>query len=133
MDQRAADRIGELHEVLIEEPADEPGQPSGGSRGSSPSGQPSGGSRGSSPSGQPSGGTRGSSPSGQHRYIGRGAHQAPEVDGTTEVYSDRPLAVGELVRVRVSGSEGVDLVAEVADEQQGRGRGLEPAAAQLDH
>jgi len=76
MDQRAADRIGELHEVLIEEPGDEP-----------------------------------------LRYIGRGAHQAPEVDGTTEVASHRPLAAGELVRVRVSGSDGVDLVAELVDEQ----------------
>jgi ribosomal protein S12 methylthiotransferase RimO len=95
MDQRAADRIGELHEVLIEEPAGEAG-----------------------------------------RYVGRAAHQAPEVDGTTEVISARPLTAGELVRVRVSGSEGVDLVAELADEQ-GRGhgqqisarQGLEPAAA----
>jgi ribosomal protein S12 methylthiotransferase RimO len=78
MDQRAADRIGELHQVLIEEPADEP-----------------------------------------HLYIGRGAHQAPEVDGTTEVISRRPLTAGELVSVRVSGSEGVDLVAELVDEQPG--------------
>jgi ribosomal protein S12 methylthiotransferase RimO len=105
MDQRAADRIGELHEVLIEEVAEEAAR----------------------------GGSRGSSPSSQHRYIGRAAHQAPEVDGTTEVRSDRRLAVGELVRVRVSGSEGVDLVAELADEQQGHGRGPEPAAALLDH
>jgi ribosomal protein S12 methylthiotransferase RimO len=96
MDQRAADRIGELHEVLIEEPAAEADAP------------------------------------GQHRYIGRAAHQAPEVDGTTEVRSDRPLTVGELVRVRVSGSEGVDLVAELADEQQGHGRGLEPAGRPAD-
>jgi ribosomal protein S12 methylthiotransferase RimO len=105
MDQRAADRIGELHEVLIEELATEP-----------------------------------------RTYVGRAAHQAPEVDGTTEVRSDRPLAIGELVRVRVSGSEGVDLVAvlaeggrppktpaELAAERQGRGPGLEPAAALLEH
>jgi ribosomal protein S12 methylthiotransferase len=49
------------------------------------------------------------------RYTGRGAHQAPEVDGTTEVVSSRPLSPGELVRARVSGSEGVDLVAEFID------------------
>jgi ribosomal protein S12 methylthiotransferase RimO len=78
MDQRAADRIGEVHEVLIEETV------SGGD-------------------GVP------------WRYAGRGAHQAPEVDGTTEVSSPRPLAVGELVRARVSGSEGVDLVADLID------------------
>jgi ribosomal protein S12 methylthiotransferase RimO len=91
MDQRAADRIGELHQVLIEEP-------SGGSWGSSPIGQHSD---------EPS------------RYNGRGAHQAPEVDGTTEVLSPRPLGAGELVCVRVSGSEGVDLVAELVHEQPG--------------
>jgi ribosomal protein S12 methylthiotransferase RimO len=80
MDQRAADRIGELHQVLIEEPGEE---------------------------------------GDEHRYIGRGAHQAPEVDGTTEVISHRKLAIGELVSVRVSGSDGVDLVAELVDEQPG--------------
>ncbi len=73
MDQRAADRIGEVHEVLIEELVSE------------------------------------------SRYTGRGEHQAPEVDGTTEVVSSRPLTAGELVRVRVSGSEGVDLVADLID------------------
>jgi ribosomal protein S12 methylthiotransferase RimO len=76
MDQRAAERVGEVHEILIEEPADEP--PMGGG----------------------------------WRYLGHAAHQAPEVDGATEVRSGRPLAVGDFVRVRVSGSEGVDLMAE---------------------
>ena len=52
-------------------------------------------------------------------YTGRGEHQAPEVDGTTEVVSSRPLAAGELVRARVSGSEGVDLVADLIDEPSG--------------
>ncbi len=54
---------------------------------------------------------------GAWRATGRGAHQAPEVDGTTEVVSDRPLAVGELVRARVSRSEGVDLVADLIEGQ----------------
>ncbi|MGH8894067.1 MAG: MiaB/RimO family radical SAM methylthiotransferase, partial [Actinomycetes bacterium] len=47
---------------------------------------------------------------------GRAAHQAPEVDGTTTVSglaaADR--MVGRLVRARVVGSDGADLVAEVA-------------------
>ncbi|HEX9031672.1 MAG TPA: 30S ribosomal protein S12 methylthiotransferase RimO [Streptosporangiaceae bacterium] len=81
MDQRAADRVGEVHEVLIEELLSEPGQADGA----------------------------------VWRYGGRGAHQAPEVDGSTEVLAGRPLAVGDLVRARVSGSEGVDLVTELID------------------
>ena len=55
---------------------------------------------------------------GEWRYDGRAAHQAPEVDGATEVRSPRQLAVGDLVRVRVSGSEGVDLVADLIDEYE---------------
>jgi ribosomal protein S12 methylthiotransferase RimO len=92
MAQRAADRIGEIHEVLVEENADE----------DSPE-------HGAVPHGR------------EWRYSGRAAHQAPEVDGATQVRSPRPLAVGDLVRARVSGSEGVDLVADLDDEHaQGR-------------
>ena len=87
MDQRAADRVGEIHEVLVEEVL---------------SGETSG-DRGA-----------GAVP----RYGGRTAHQAPEVDGATEVVAGRPLVPGDLVRVRVSGSEGVDLVADLIDEQE---------------
>ena len=85
MDQRAADRVGQIHEVLVEELLAEPG---------------------------------GGAPA--WRYGGRGAHQAPEVDGSTLVCADRPLAVGDLVRVRVSGSDGVDLVADLtgSDERE---------------
>jgi hypothetical protein len=36
------------------------------------------------------------------------------VDGVTTVVAQAPLAPGDLVRVRVTGSEGVDLVAELA-------------------
>jgi ribosomal protein S12 methylthiotransferase len=72
MGQRADDRVGELLEVLVEEPL------------------------------------------GDGRYEGRAAHQAPEVDGVTTVVAQAPLAPGDLVRVRVTGSEGVDLVAELA-------------------
>jgi ribosomal protein S12 methylthiotransferase RimO len=47
-------------------------------------------------------------------YLGRGAHQAPEVDGATTVRSAAALAVGDLVCATVTGSEGVDLAAESA-------------------
>jgi ribosomal protein S12 methylthiotransferase len=45
-------------------------------------------------------------------FLGRAAHQAPEVDGVTTVRSPAPLAVGDIVSAVVVGSEGVDLVAE---------------------
>jgi ribosomal protein S12 methylthiotransferase RimO len=74
MAQRAADRVGEVADVLIDEDL------------------------------------------GGGRYLGRAAHQAPEVDGTTEVIATRPgqppVAVGDLVRVVLTDSDGVDLVAE---------------------
>jgi ribosomal protein S12 methylthiotransferase len=71
MDQRAAERIGEVIDVLVED-ALAPGQ-----------------------------------------YSGRAAHQAPEVDGTTELRATGRLAAGDLVPARVTGSQGADLVAEV--------------------
>ena len=44
---------------------------------------------------------------------GRAAHQAPEVDGsTTLVGAVSGLRPGELVRAVVTGTEGVDLIAE---------------------
>jgi tRNA A37 methylthiotransferase MiaB len=43
---------------------------------------------------------------------GRAAHQAPEVDGsTTLVGGEVSVRIGDLVRARVTGTEGVDLVA----------------------
>jgi ribosomal protein S12 methylthiotransferase RimO len=50
---------------------------------------------------------------GGERYLGRAAHQAPEVDGTTEIVTGKPVAPGELLRAVVTGSDGVDLIAEV--------------------
>jgi ribosomal protein S12 methylthiotransferase RimO len=44
------------------------------------------------------------------RYLGRGPHQAPEVDGTVEVTA-AGAAPGDLLRVRVTDSDGVDLTA----------------------
>jgi ribosomal protein S12 methylthiotransferase len=64
---------------------------------------------------------------GQRRYGGRAGHQAPEVDGTTEVLSSRRLAVGDMVRAVVTGAEGADLQAEVTGDP---GRpGTQPAPA----
>ncbi len=77
MAQRAADRLGETIDVLIEEEA-EPREE----------------------------GDRGG-------YTGRGAHQAPEVDGVTTVRSAAPLKAGDMVRAVVTGSDGVDLTADV--------------------
>jgi MiaB/RimO family radical SAM methylthiotransferase len=101
MDQRAADRIGEIHDVLIEELLD--GQDGSASQ------------HGVDQHGVDQ---HGAEYHGEWRYDGRAAHQAPEVDGATEVRSPRQLAAGDLVRVRVSGSEGVDLVADLLDEYE---------------
>jgi ribosomal protein S12 methylthiotransferase RimO len=79
MAQRAADRMGETLEVLIEEhaePDDDDQDPSTG------------------------------------LFTGRAAHQAPEVDGVTTVRSAVPLAPGDMVRAVVTGSDGVDLIAD---------------------
>ena len=83
MAQRAADRVGETIDVLIEEDAEPREEHSG--------------------------------------FTGRAAHQAPEVDGITMVSAkaplaagDRaPLAAGDMVRAVVTGSDGVDLTADV--------------------
>jgi ribosomal protein S12 methylthiotransferase len=69
MAQRAADRVGETVEVLVEEVL------------------------------------------GDGRYEGRAAHQAPDVDGSTTLEADRPLAPGDLVLARVTESAGADLTA----------------------
>jgi len=43
---------------------------------------------------------------------GRAAHQAPEVDGSTTLTAAQwPIAIGDLVRARVTGTVGADLVA----------------------
>ncbi|MBO0832608.1 MAG: 30S ribosomal protein S12 methylthiotransferase RimO [Actinobacteria bacterium] len=53
-------------------------------------------------------------------YLGRAEHQAPEVDGSTEVCSSRRLAVGDLVQAVVTDSEGVDLYAALAGDASER-------------
>jgi ribosomal protein S12 methylthiotransferase len=51
---------------------------------------------------------------GEGRYGGRAGHQAPEVDGTTELRAAGRLAAGDMVRATVTGAEGADLLAEPA-------------------
>ena len=50
-------------------------------------------------------------------FLGRAAHQAPEVDGVTTIRTNTPtpvrLAAGGMVRAVVTGSEGVDLTADL--------------------
>ena len=102
MAQRAAERLGEVVDVLIDEDL------------------------------------------GGGRYLGRAAHQAPEVDGTTEIRltglagrglagtgPDGRVAVGDLVRVCVTGSDGVDLMAEVGGSvgMPGAGESVQVLAA----
>ena len=70
MAQRAADRVGEVVDVLLEEDL------------------------------------------GDGTYLGRAAHQAPEVDGTTTVRGVTGAAIGGLVPARVAEGDGVDLVAD---------------------
>jgi ribosomal protein S12 methylthiotransferase len=69
MAQRAADRVGETVQVLVEDVL------------------------------------------GDGQYEGRSAHQAPDVDGSTTLLADRPLAPGDLVTARVVEAVGADLVA----------------------
>lgn len=69
MAQRAADRAGELAEVLLEEDL------------------------------------------GDGRYLGRAAHQAPEVDGSTTVSGVSGAVPGDFVTAEVTGCDGVDLEA----------------------
>jgi MiaB/RimO family radical SAM methylthiotransferase len=71
MAQRAAERVGEIMDVLVD------------------------------------------SDLGGGRYLGRGPHQAPEVDGNVEITASGAHP-GDLLRVRVTGSDGVDLTAEPA-------------------
>jgi hypothetical protein len=42
---------------------------------------------------------------------GRGAHQAPEVDGSVTLHGGGQFRVGDLVRARVTATDGVDLIA----------------------
>jgi ribosomal protein S12 methylthiotransferase len=98
MAQRAADRLGETLDVLIEEtaPADEAHDvdEADGAERADPVGRLNPG--------------RGYSGA----FTGRAAHQAPEVDGVTTVRSAVPLAPGDMVRAVVTGSDGVDLIAD---------------------
>jgi len=58
---------------------------------------------------------------------GRAAHQAPEVDGSTTVRGGAGLRVGDLVRVQVYGSDGVDLAADYLSTLSPAGAPVEAA------
>jgi ribosomal protein S12 methylthiotransferase len=77
MAQRAAERIGETAEVLIEEVLAE------------------------------------------DRFLGRAAHQGPEVDGSTEIRASHQIAPGDLVAAVVTGNDGVDLMAAATEPALG--------------
>ncbi|MGZ4553004.1 MAG: hypothetical protein ACXVGN_06065 [Mycobacteriaceae bacterium] len=49
---------------------------------------------------------------------GRGEHQAPEVDGECVFTEVGGVAVGELIRARVVGSDGVDLIVEALETME---------------
>ena len=51
-------------------------------------------------------------------YVGRCYHQAPEVDSITLLASEAKLAPGELIRSRVVGSDGYDLIVRPDSELQ---------------
>jgi ribosomal protein S12 methylthiotransferase len=61
------------------------------------------------------GGADGSDPADDDGVEGRAAHQAPEVDGSTTLVGDLAVRPGDLVRARVTASNGVDLVAEAIE------------------
>ncbi|MFG3498126.1 30S ribosomal protein S12 methylthiotransferase RimO [Streptomyces sp. NPDC047928] len=52
----------------------------------------------------------------EYAGAGRAEHQAPETDGQVLFTASAGLAVGRMVRAKVVGTEGVDLVAEVLEE-----------------
>ncbi|MCD8021780.1 MAG: 30S ribosomal protein S12 methylthiotransferase RimO [Lachnospiraceae bacterium] len=54
--------------------------------------------------------------SGIHAYIGRTAGDAPEVDGEVYIESVKLLNPGDLVRVKITGTDEYDLIGEVVDE-----------------
>jgi len=62
-------------------------------------------------------------------FLGRAAHQAPEVDGATEISSGWRLAPGDLVTAVVTGNDGVDLRAEALNAPVGDDGTRAPAAA----
>ena len=66
---------------------------------------------------------------GAELYLGRAAHQAPEVDGATEIHSKQALVPGDLIPAVVTGSDGVDLQAEAGPGAAARHRAGAGAAA----
>ncbi len=52
--------------------------------------------------------------SGKHIYSGRSSFDAPEIDGTVEFVSSRPLTVGDTVNVKINRALEYDLMGELA-------------------
>ncbi|MEW6697858.1 MAG: 30S ribosomal protein S12 methylthiotransferase RimO [Bacillota bacterium] len=52
--------------------------------------------------------------SGKEVYVGRSSFDAPEIDGTVEIISPRPLSVGEIVKVKINRALEYDLMGELA-------------------
>ncbi len=113
MAQRAADRVGETLDVLIEEavPADEAHDAAEAHDAREP--HDARDAHDAYPGTEYSGTEySGNGYSEVGAFTGRAAHQAPEVDGVTTVRSAVPLTPGDMVRVVVTGSDGVDLIAD---------------------
>jgi len=112
MAQRAADRLGETLDVLIEEtvPVGETGETGEMGEAGEVGEVGETGQTGGPDAARPGTGYSGNGYSGT--FAGRSAHQAPEVDGVTTVRSAAPLAPGDMVRAVVTGSDGVDLIAD---------------------
>ncbi len=90
--QRAEDRVGEVVEVLVEGAAGQRAESTDDAAQVDGAGRPGGG-----------------------QAWGRAAHQGPEVDGTTTLVGAAGAAVGDVVRARVTGTDGADLLAEALE------------------
>ncbi len=90
--QRAEDRIGEVVEVLVEGAAGQRAECPDHAAEIDAAARP-----------------------GDAQAWGRAAHQGPEVDGTTTLTGATGAAVGDVVRARVTGAHGADLLAEALE------------------
>ncbi|MEV4616365.1 30S ribosomal protein S12 methylthiotransferase RimO [Kitasatospora sp. NPDC049258] len=64
---------------------------------------------------------------------GRAAHQAPETDGLTTLLGVEDAVVGRFYRARVTGTEGVDLVAQALPAEDGTAADADAEAGRSEH